>query len=131
MNISCVFPDGGRVSLAAEGNVVTIRGEIDQSSPKEFLAPFFDQIHSAVDTEGLREVKVDIRGLTFLNSAAVKELIAWVLRRNRLAPEKKYKLDFIYDTTILWQRVTMPTLSQLDPEFVLLSDRSAIPKRTR
>jgi hypothetical protein len=131
MNISGIFPDGGRVSLAAEGNLVTIRGEIDQSSPKEFLAPFFDQIHSAVDTEGLREIKVDIRGLAFLNSAAVKELISWVLRRNRLAPEKKYTLDFIYDTSILWQRVTMPTLSQLDPDFVLLSDRSAIPKRTK
>lgn len=128
MKISCVFPDGGRVSLAAEGNVVTIRGEIDQSSPKEFLAPFFDQIHSAVGMEGLREVKVDIRGLSFLNSAAVKELITWVLRRNRLTPDKKYTLDFIYDTSILWQRVTMPTLSQLDPDFVMLSDQGAIPR---
>jgi len=131
MNISTVSPDGGRVSLQAEGNLVTIKGEIDQPSPKEYLAPFFEQVHTSADAEGLHEVKVDIRGLMFLNSAAVKELITWVLKRNRLAPGKKYVLEFIYDSSILWQRVTMPTLSQLDPDFVMLSDRSKIPPRTR
>ena len=74
---------------------------------------------------------MDIRDLHFLNSAAVKELIAWVLKRNRLPPGKKYVLDFIYDSSILWQRVTMPTLSQLDPDFVVLSDRSKAPPRHR
>jgi hypothetical protein len=113
------------------GNVVTILGNIDQASPKTFLAPFFDEIHVAAEKEDVREIKVDIRGLSFLNSSAVKELIAWVLRRNRLPPEKKYVLEFIYDSSILWQRVTMPTLSQLDPDFVVLSDHSKSAQRGR
>jgi hypothetical protein len=131
MKVNSTSPDGGRVSLQVDGNLVTIRGEIDQVSPKLFLAPFFEEIHAAAEQESLHEVKVDICGLHFLNSSAVKELIAWVLKRNRLPPGKKYVLDFIYDSSILWQRVTMPTLSQLDPDFVVLSDRSKTPPRHR
>jgi hypothetical protein len=128
MKIDCISPDGGRVALQAEGNLVSLRGDIDQSSPKTFLAPFFDKIHAAADAEDLHEVKVDILGLRFLNSAAVKEIIGWVLRRNRLPSGKKYVIEFIYDSSILWQRVTMPTVSQLDPDFVVLSDRAKPPR---
>jgi hypothetical protein len=86
-------------------------------------------VHAAAEAEDLREVKVDIRGLLFLNSSAVKELIGWVLKRNRLPAGKKYVIEFIYDSSILWQRVTLPSLSQLDTDFVVLSDRSKSPLR--
>ncbi len=128
MKADSVSPDGGRAALQAEGNLVTLRGDIDQPSPKVFLAPFFDKIHADAEAEQLREVKVDVLGVRFLNSAAVKEIIGWLLRRNRLPPEKKYAVEFIYDSSILWQRVTMPTLSQLDPDFVVLSDRAKSPR---
>jgi hypothetical protein len=131
MKVNSVSPDGGRVLLQVDGNVVTIRGEIDQISPKLFLGPFLEEVHLAAQEEGLHEVQVDIRELHFLNSSAVKEIIGWVLKRNRLPPGKKYVLDFIYDSSILWQRVTMPTLSQLDSDFVVLSDRSKSPLRNR
>ena len=98
-------PDGGRVSLHAEGNVVVLRGEIDHATPKAFLAPFFEEIHQAVASEGLRVVKVDVCGLRFLNSSAVKELIGWVLRRNRMPPGTKYAIEFVYDSTVLWLEV--------------------------
>jgi hypothetical protein len=124
MKVDCISPDGGRVVLQAEGNLVTLRGDIDQPSPKTFLVPFFDGIHAGALAEELHDVKVDILGLRFLNSAAVKEIIGWLLRRNRLPIEKKYTVEFIYDSSILWQRVTMPTLCQLDPDFVVLSDRA-------
>jgi hypothetical protein len=76
-----------------------------------------------VEAEGLRVVRVDVRGLRFLNSSAVKELIGWVLRRNRMAPARKYKIEFVYDSTILWQRVTLPTISHLDADFIVLDDQ--------
>ncbi len=124
MRIDPVSPDGGRASLQVDGNLVTLRGDIDQPSPKTFLGPFFEQIHVAAEAEGLAEVKVDIVGLRFLSSSAVKEIIGWLLRRNRSPEGKKYVVEFIYDSSILWQRVTMPSLSQLDPDFVVLSDRA-------
>ncbi len=60
MIVNAVSPDGGRASLQADGNVVTIRGEIDQANPKVFLAPFLEEIHVAAEREGLREVKVSL-----------------------------------------------------------------------
>ncbi len=124
MKVDCISPDGGRVVLRAEGNLVTLHGDIDQPSPKTFLAPFFDEIHSAAQAEELHDVKVDILGLRFLNSAAIKEIIGWLLRRNHMPPGKKYVVEFFYDSSILWQRISMPTLCQLDPDFVVLSDRA-------
>jgi hypothetical protein len=115
--------DGGRLSLQAEGNVITLQGEIDHASPKAFLGPFFEEVHKAVEAEGLRVVRVDVRGLRFLNSSAVKEIIGWVLRRNRMPAAAKYAIEFVYDSTILWQRVTMPTISHLDADFIVLDDQ--------
>lgn len=126
MKVNPPAPEGNRVSLQAEGNVVTLRGEIDQASPRVFLAPFFEEIHKAAEDEGLRKVRVDVQGLRFLNSSAVKELIAWVLKRNRMAPSRKYIIEFVYDSTVLWQRVTLPTLSHLDADFIVLDDRSKV-----
>ena len=126
MKASSSSPDGGRVSLRAEGNLVTLRGEIDQATPRAFLGPFFETIHQAAEAEGLRQVKVDVQELRFLNSSAVKELIAWVLKRNRMAPERKYTIEFIYDSAVLWQRVTLPTISHLDAGFIKLDDRRKV-----
>lgn len=129
MKVDCISLDSGRASLQAEGGLVILRGDIDQPSPKTYLAPFFDKVHAAAQAEDLHEVKVDILGLRFLNSAAVKEIIGWLLRRNHLPAGKKYVIEFVYDSSILWQRVTMPTLSQLDPDFVVLTDRCKVPRR--
>jgi hypothetical protein len=127
MKASCVSPDDGKVTLQAEGDLVTLRGEIDHASPRTFLGPFFESVHQAAEAEGLRTVRVDVQGLRFLNSSAVKELIAWVLRRNRMAPGSKYAIHFIYDSRVLWQRVTLPTISHLDADFIVLDDRSKKP----
>jgi hypothetical protein len=123
MKLSSTSPDGGRASLHAEGDVVTLSGEIDHETPRRFLAPFFEEVHRAAEAEGLRVIKADVRGLRVLNSSAVKELIGWVLKRNRMAPESKYAIEFIYDSNVLWQRVTLPTISHLDANFIVLDDR--------
>jgi hypothetical protein len=119
-------PDGGKVSLHADGDVVVLTGEMDHATPRDFLAPFFEQVHKAAEAEGLRVVRVDVRGLRFLSSSAVKELIGWVLKRNRMPAQSKYSIEFIYDSTVLWQRVTMPTISHLDSDFIVLDDRGKL-----
>ena len=123
MKLSSTSPDGRAASLHAEGDVVTLTGEIDHASPRHFLGPFFEEVHRAAEAEGLRTIKADVRGLRFLSSSAVKELITWVLKRNRMSPDTKYVIEFIYDSGVLWQRVTLPTISHLDSDFIVLDDR--------
>jgi hypothetical protein len=129
MKVNSVSPDGGRVLLQVDGNVVTIRGEIDQISPKLFLGPFLEEVHLAARRGGVA------RSAGGHPRAPLSQLVGGQgahrvgAQAQSPAAGKKYVLDFIYDSSILWQRVTMPTLSQLDSDFVVLSDRSKSPLR--
>jgi len=121
MQISTVRAAGGKVSLRADGQTVFVAGEIDQLSPRDFMAGFLEIVHNMALGEGLGEVKVDVTGLGFLNSSGIKEFLSWILRRNRIPPDKKYKINFLFDPAIAWQPITLPRLRDLDPEGIALT----------
>jgi hypothetical protein len=121
MQISTVRAAGGKVSLRVDGDTVFVAGEIDQLSPRDFMAGFLEIVHNMALGEGLGEVKVDVTALGFLNSSGIKEFLSWILRRNRIAPEKKYKINFLFDPTVAWQPITLPRLRDLDPEGIVLT----------
>jgi hypothetical protein len=121
MQISTVRAAGGKVSLRADGQTVFVAGEIDQLSPRDFMAGFLEIVHNMALGEGLAEVKVDVTALGFLNSSGIKEFLSWILRRNRIPPDKKYKINFLFDPAIAWQPITLPRLRDLDPEGIVLT----------
>lgn len=124
MYISAVQAAGGKVSLRVEGETVFVVGEIDQLSPRDFMAGFFEIVHNMMLGEGLPEVKVDVTGLAFLNSSGIKEFLSWILRRNRIPPNKKYRINFLFDPTVAWQPITLPRLRDLDPGGIVLTPQS-------
>jgi hypothetical protein len=103
---------------------VSIVGEIDQMSPRDLMAGFFELVHNMALGEGLAEVKVDVTRLSFLNSSGIKEFLSWILRRNRIASEKKYRINFLFDPSVAWQPVTLPRLRDLDPGAIILTASS-------
>jgi hypothetical protein len=121
MQISTVQAAGGKISLRVDGDTVFIAGEIDQLSPRDFMAGFLEIVHNMALGEGLSEVKVDVTLLSFLNSSGIKEFLSWILRRNRIPPEQKYKINFLFDPTVAWQPITLPRLRDLDAEGILLT----------
>jgi hypothetical protein len=121
MQISTVQAAGGKVRLRVEGDTVFVAGEIDQLSPRDFMAGFLEIVHNMALGEGLTVVKVDVTELAFLNSSGIKEFLSWILRRNRIAPEKKYRINFVFDPTVAWQPITLPRLRDLDPEGIDLT----------
>ena len=121
MQISTVRAAGGKVSLRVDGDTVFVAGEIDQLSPRDFMAGFLEIVHNMALGEGLLEVKVDVTALAFLNSSGIKEFLSWILRRNRIPPEKKYKINFLFDPAVAWQPITLPRLRDLDPEGIVLT----------
>jgi hypothetical protein len=74
--------------------------------------------------EGLPEVKVDVTGLAFLNSSGIKEFLSWILRRNRIPPDKKYRINFLFNPAVAWQPITLPRLRDLDPAGIILTPQS-------
>jgi len=121
MQISTVRAAGGKVSLRVEGETVFVAGEIDQLSPRDFMAGFLEIVHNMALGEELAEVKVDVTALAFLNSSGIKEFLSWILRRNRIPQDKKYKINFLFDPAVSWQPVTLPRLRDLDPEGIVLT----------
>ena len=121
MQISTVQAAGGRVRLRAEGDTVYVSGEIDQLSPRDFMAGFIEIVHNMVLGEIIAEVKIDVTELVFLNSSGIKEFLSWILRRNRLPHDKRYKLNFLFDSAVAWQPVTLPRLRDLDPDGIVLT----------
>jgi hypothetical protein len=130
MQISTVQAAGGRISLRVEADTVFIAGEIDQLSPREFMAGFFELVHNMALSESLAEVKVDVTKLEFLNSSGIKEFLSWILQRNRVPPAKKYRINFLFAPTVTWQPITLPRLRDLDPGGILLTpvaERPTVP----
>jgi len=121
MQISTVQAVGGKISLRVDGDTVFIAGEIDQLCPRDFMGGFFEIVHSMALGEGLSEVKVDVTALAFLNSSGIKEFLSWILRRNRIPPDKKYKMNFLFDPAVAWQPITLPRLRDLDAECIVLT----------
>src|ERR1035437_735211 len=121
MQISTVQAAGGKISLRVEADTVFIAGEIDQFSPREFLAGFFEIVHNMGLSESRAEVKVDVTTLMFLNSSGIKEFLSWILQRNRVPPEKKYRINFLFAPLVTWQPITLPRLRDLDPGGILLT----------
>jgi hypothetical protein len=121
MQISTVRAAGGKVSLRVAGETVFVVGEIDQLSPRDFMSGCIEIVHNMVLGEGLMEVRVDVTGLAFLNSSGIKEFLSWILRRNRLPAEKKYRINFLFDPTVAWQPITLPRLRDLDPSGIVLT----------
>jgi hypothetical protein len=124
MHISTVRAAGGKVILSAAGETVFLAGEIDQLSPRDFMAGFIEIVHNMVLGEGLLEVKVDVTQLAFVNSSGIKELLSWILRRNRIPRDRKYRINFLFDPAVAWQPVTLPRLRELDPEAIVLTPQA-------
>jgi hypothetical protein len=121
MQISEVQAASGEVSFRAEGNRIFVKGEIAATSSRDFIAAFFELVHNMVLGENLTEVHIDVTDLLFLNSSGIKEFLSWILRRNRLAPGKKYRMNFIYDPTVTWQPITLARLRDLDRDAIMLT----------
>lgn len=108
----------GRITLSAKNNTVILAGSIDVANPNEIMQPFFNAIHEAVLNDGLKEVQVDIRELTFLNSCGIKEIVAWILRQDELTEDKKYKIVFLCSSNYSWQELTIASIIWLNPHQV-------------
>ncbi len=124
MYISAVQAAGSRVSLRAEADTVFVAGEIGESSSRDLVAGFVEIVHHMALGEKLGEVKVDVTELEFLNSSGVKEFLSWILRRDRLPPDRKYRINFLFDPTVAWQTVTLPRLRDLDAGGITLTPQS-------
>lgn len=90
-------------------NVIEIRGVLREPDVGTWMMPFIEEVHAAALAQGLGEVQLDIRGLTYANATFWRCLLGW-LKLARDAPEGSYTLHILTDPGQRWQLMGMPSL---------------------
>jgi len=91
---------------------VSMRGTIAIPDPGLLLGACFRRVHEAALADGLRQLSVDVRQLTFVNSSAIRLFVdwsSWVASAGAHA----YLLRFRTDRRITWQRTSFAVLQSL------------------
>jgi hypothetical protein len=93
-------------------NAVAMGGVIAIQDPALVLGGCIRALHEAALADKLRELAVDVRGLTFVNSSAIRLFVdwaTWVAATNG----NGYLLRFRTDRRITWQRTSFAVLQSL------------------
>jgi len=106
------------IEIYTKGMTIYFSGSINHPRPGEFLKPFIQEVHSEIIKKNIKEIKVDIKDLKFLNSAGIRELVDWIMQLNELPEEKKYKILFICSSEQKWQESSILTLMYLNSKYL-------------
>ena len=93
-------------------NAVTMSGTIAIPDPGLVLGGTIRALHEAALSDQLRELSVDVRGLTFVNSSAIRLFVDWSSWVGA-AHGRGYLLRFRTDRRITWQRTSFAVLQSL------------------
>ena len=102
--------------LAAEAaladSVVTarFRGTAD-SEAKPALDDYVEALHAEARRLGASKVVIDFRELEFMNSSSFKVFVTWLAQVQELPAEKQYRIHFLSNPSMHWQRRSLAALS--------------------
>jgi len=102
---------------------VVLSGSITSKEPDRSLGRFFRTVHEAALQSRLSELRVDVRGLSFVNSSAIRVFIDWAIWVSQ-ATGTGYRLRFVRNPNVTWQRVSFPAIAQLAAQHVVIEDGS-------
>jgi hypothetical protein len=113
-------PDVASVKIGVSSDGVTLSGSITTKEPDRSLGRFFRSVHEAALQSRLKELRVDVRGLSFVNSSAIRVFIDWAIWVSQ--PNAGYRLRFVRNPNVTWQRVSFPAIAQLAAAHVVIED---------
>lgn len=96
--------------------VVSFSGNGDMSAV-EALGSFLKRIHTEATNLGVNEVAFDFRDLYFMNSSCFKAFVTWIDVASRI-PSNGYKIKFLTNPRLHWQRRSLEALRCLSPNVV-------------
>lgn len=118
-------PSVANVSLQVDpAGKLTLTGTIATRDPAESIAPLFRSMHNAIIEDGLREFKIDLAGLSFVNSSAIRLFVDWITWVKNEQPSRRYKVVLVTNPHITWQNTSLGVLKSLAPEVVVLQQNA-------
>jgi hypothetical protein len=104
--------DGLSIEVTNE-NTTVMSGNITSLEPSARVQPFLKSVHTAALADKLTELLVDVRQLAFVNSSAIRLFIDWATWLQTAPTGERYKLVFITDKSITWQRTSFVAIKSL------------------
>lgn len=99
---------------------ITLAGNADIHA----IAPitvFLEQLHVESLRLAATEVLVDFQQLEFMNSSCLKSFVTWISSVSETPPEQQYKIQFISNPELRWQRRSLHALSCFAADLVTVS----------
>ena len=112
--------DDVRIVVEPPGTV-KFSGTIASRDPAADLAPFLRQVHSAAIEASLQAVNVDVTALTFVNSSAIRLFVDWTTWAKNEPSHDRYRLHFVANKQITWQKTTLMALQSLAPNVITVA----------
>jgi hypothetical protein len=116
-----VPPNVTNVEVRVAPDGLALFGSITTKEPDRSLGAFFRKVHEAALAARLTELSVDVRGLSFVNSSAIRLFIDWAIWVSQPG-HPTYKLRFLRNPSVTWQRVSFPAIAQLAAAHVVIED---------
>jgi hypothetical protein len=101
----------------SDGITMRITGNAD-SRVKDSLQELLLRTHAELQTQRLSRATVDLRALEFMNSSCFKAFVYWLAEARNLGPDKQYRIHFLANQQIHWQRRSLHALSCFAAELV-------------
>ncbi len=104
-----------RAEIVAGALKVSLAGTADYTTKPHFDL-FMRALHEQAVQRAVREVVVDLGQLAFMNSSCFKVVVAWILSIGAESDEAQYRIVFVENPQLYWQRHSLKALSALAPD---------------
>jgi hypothetical protein len=111
--------------FAVESEIGTnaIRARFSGNADIDAIAPLRDlmaRMHAELVRVAAREIEIDLRDLEFMNAACMKLFVNWVSDILEAPEEQRYRLRFVSNPEVRWQRRSLMALQCFTTDVVVL-----------
>ena len=97
---------------------IALKGTITTENPSLDVGAFMLGLHNAALADKLTTVELDVSGLTFVNSSAIRLFIDWASWLRAKGKPPPYVLRIRSSSAITWQKTSFMALTSLAPGIV-------------
>ena len=92
---------------------IRLSGTLTLGEEIRAVSEFFGQLHAAALEGRLAHLHVDVSGLTFVNSLAVRLFVDWASWIIAEPHERRYGLRFLIHPEVTWQKTSVMALMEV------------------
>jgi hypothetical protein len=110
-------------AVESEIGTDTIRARFSGNADIDAIAPLRDlmvRIHAELVRVSAREIEIDLRDLEFMNAACMKLFVNWVSDILEAPEAQRYRLRFLSNPEVRWQRRSLMALQCFTTDVVVL-----------